>query len=222
MAETQRVVITPTENGPYWVQGPATIRLPSGREIEIEDEAWLCRCGGSLNKPFCDGTHSRIAFQAAEAAVAAAEGQGGSGGDSATGTASATGATGAADATDATGTTGAASTASETGAAGYEAVADESAVAEGELLGVEVGGQPVVLGRVEGQVYAIGGICSHAYARLEDGELDGDVVMCPLHNSGFNIKTGDAIRLPALEPVPRYDVVVQDGKILVSRQPVAG
>ena len=210
MAETQRVFITPTENGPYWVQGPATIRLPSGREIEIEDEAWLCRCGGSRDKPFCDGTHSRIGFQAAEAAVAAAEGQGGSGGGSATGASGATGTTSAPDAT------------SETGAAGYEAVADESAVAEGELLGVEVADQPVVLGRVEGQVYAIGGICSHAYARLEDGELDGEVVMCPLHNSGFDIKTGEAIRLPAQDPVPRYEVIVRDGQILVSRQPIEG
>ena len=201
MSETPRVIITPTDNGPYHVQGAVTIQLPSGRTIEIEDEAWLCRCGGSQSKPFCDGTHSRIGFQAAEAAVAAAEAQG------------ATGEVGEASQT---------SGASRTGAAGYEVVAEDSAVSEGELVGVEVEGQAVVLGRVDGQVYAIGGICSHAYARLEDGELDGDVVMCPLHNSGFNIKTGDAIRLPALEPVPRYDVVVQDGKILVSRQPVAG
>lgn len=185
MAEPRKTVITPEDNGPYWVQGPLTIRLPSGREIEIEDEAWLCRCGGSQDKPFCDSTHSRIGFQAAEAAVAEAESE----------------------------------AATEEG---FETVAEASALGEGDLLGVHVGGKPVVIGRVGGQVYAIGGICSHAYARLEDGDLDGEVVMCPLHNSGFDIKTGAAIRLPATEPVPTYQVRLEGGQIQVARRPDGG
>jgi CDGSH-type Zn-finger protein len=58
-------------NGPYRLTGPATITDPQGQEIVIEEGRGvsLCRCGGSVNKPFCDGTHSRIGFQAAEAAV---------------------------------------------------------------------------------------------------------------------------------------------------------
>jgi CDGSH-type Zn-finger protein len=58
-------------NGPYRVTGPAKLIDPHGNEIVIEDgqTVSLCRCGGSVNKPFCDGTHSRIGFQAAEAAV---------------------------------------------------------------------------------------------------------------------------------------------------------
>lgn len=39
--------------------------------LEGKDKIFLCRCGGSVNKPFCDGTHSKIGFQAAEAAVQA-------------------------------------------------------------------------------------------------------------------------------------------------------
>ena len=60
-------------NGPYRVSGPLKITDAQGNEImNLEEgrEVSLCRCGGSVNKPFCDGTHSRIGFQAAEAAVA--------------------------------------------------------------------------------------------------------------------------------------------------------
>jgi CDGSH-type Zn-finger protein len=68
--------ITPRNNGPYIVEGEFTIMAPSGREIPHEGtRVALCRCGGSQNKPFCDATHSKIGFAAAEAAVAAEEGQ---------------------------------------------------------------------------------------------------------------------------------------------------
>jgi CDGSH-type Zn-finger protein len=49
--------ITPSENGPYLVSGPVQLTAPDGREIEHPDQMALCRCGGSNNKPFCDGTH---------------------------------------------------------------------------------------------------------------------------------------------------------------------
>ena len=61
-------------NGPYRVSGPASITDSTGnvvRTIEEGQAVSLCRCGGSVNKPYCDSTHSRIGFQAAEAAVKA-------------------------------------------------------------------------------------------------------------------------------------------------------
>jgi len=68
MAET---VIRAIPDGPYRVTGPAKVIDPQGNEITIEEgrTVSLCRCGGSVTKPFCDGTHSQIGFQAAEAAV---------------------------------------------------------------------------------------------------------------------------------------------------------
>ena len=62
-------------NGPYRVNGPIKITDVSGSEITVEEgrAVSLCRCGGSTNKPYCDGTHSRIGFQAAEAAVQKSE-----------------------------------------------------------------------------------------------------------------------------------------------------
>ena len=64
------VSITPLENGPYLVKGPVTLRDADGAEYPIERATIaLCRCGGSTTKPFCDGTHSKVGFAAAERAV---------------------------------------------------------------------------------------------------------------------------------------------------------
>ena len=58
-------------NGPYRVSGPTTVTDPQGNAITIEEgrAVSLCRCGASVNTPYCDGTHSKIGFAAAEAAV---------------------------------------------------------------------------------------------------------------------------------------------------------
>ena len=59
----QQVRITPTTNGPYQVEGAESVtRLGDGTNIETPPRAFLCRCGGSSNKPFCDGTHARNGF----------------------------------------------------------------------------------------------------------------------------------------------------------------
>ena len=64
------VKITPTSNGPYMVEGEIELLTPSGQPIPTKSgKVYLCRCGGSTKKPFCDGTHSKTGFQAAEAAV---------------------------------------------------------------------------------------------------------------------------------------------------------
>ncbi len=63
------------QNGPYLVEGDDVILVDwNGRPYEIPRRPFvLCRCGGSTKKPFCDGTHSRIGFAAAEAAVSSSE-----------------------------------------------------------------------------------------------------------------------------------------------------
>lgn len=72
------VVIRTIENGPYRVEGPARILDADGNEYDVsaKKRVSLCRCGASTTKPFCDGTHSRLGFEAAERAVeqAATEG----------------------------------------------------------------------------------------------------------------------------------------------------
>lgn len=77
--------ITINENGPLKVEGDVPLVDHEGNPVETprKDRYFLCRCGGSTNKPFCDGTHSKIGFIGARAAVEAAdeaaEGDGGSG-----------------------------------------------------------------------------------------------------------------------------------------------
>ena len=73
-----RVKITVRLNGPYRVEAPeGAIELvdAQGNAYDLTGKTAfsLCRCGGSLNKPFCDGTHSKIGFQGASEAVARAE-----------------------------------------------------------------------------------------------------------------------------------------------------
>ncbi|PYQ30547.1 MAG: iron-binding protein [Acidobacteria bacterium] len=62
------VTIKVRDNGPYVVDGDFVLTDAQGNEIPIVKRA-LCRCGGSMIKPFCDGTHSKIGFQGAMAAV---------------------------------------------------------------------------------------------------------------------------------------------------------
>ncbi len=58
------VTVTPRKNGPYMVQGPIQLLDSEGNKVELSDDPiMLCRCGGSSNKPFCDGTHRNNSFE---------------------------------------------------------------------------------------------------------------------------------------------------------------
>lgn len=56
------LTLHPSENGPMHVTGAFTMHSSDGETIYTGDDVWLCRCGGSQNKPFCDGTHDKIDF----------------------------------------------------------------------------------------------------------------------------------------------------------------
>ncbi|MGA1344805.1 MAG: CDGSH iron-sulfur domain-containing protein [Ilumatobacteraceae bacterium] len=58
------VRITPTENGPLLVEGAVTVCNPDGSVIREGEKVFLCRCGLSARKPFCDGTHSKESWTA--------------------------------------------------------------------------------------------------------------------------------------------------------------
>jgi CDGSH-type Zn-finger protein len=72
---TDEMKITATENGPLKIEDASELELydHDGSEIDLAGRAavFLCRCGGSTNKPFCDGTHSKVGFEGARAAVEA-------------------------------------------------------------------------------------------------------------------------------------------------------
>ncbi len=63
------VKIDARPNGPYVITGSIELRDTNGNVLPTQERTVLCRCGASTNKPFCDGTHSKIGFQAAAQAV---------------------------------------------------------------------------------------------------------------------------------------------------------
>ncbi len=91
-----------------------------------------------------------------------------------------------------------------------------SEVPDGTLKMAWVDGvEPVLVSNVGGRIRAAQGICSHEYFELDRGFLTGDTVTCALHLSRFDLDTGDPLDPPADLPLAIYDVVVEDGRILI-------
>jgi nitrite reductase/ring-hydroxylating ferredoxin subunit len=90
-------------------------------------------------------------------------------------------------------------------------------LAEGSMIAVLVGDTEVLLARVQGQYYAINNVCSHANAWLHQGDLRPTTweVRCPLHQGGFDLRTGYATAWPCSQPVPVYAVHIKGEDILV-------
>lgn len=94
-------------------------------------------------------------------------------------------------------------------------VATVSEIAPGSARRIEIGDEPVAIFNVDGEFYAIGDTCSHEEASLSEGDVFGDVVECPLHGAEFDLRTGQARTLPAVQPVPSYEVKVEGDAILL-------
>ena len=99
--------------------------------------------------------------------------------------------------------------------AGWVRAAARSDLAEGEVIGVEVAGHSIALYDAEGNLFATDNICTHAYACLSDGWLDGEVIECPLHAARFDIRSGKVLDPPATEDLKAYPVRIVDGEIEV-------
>ena len=83
-----------------------------------------------------------------------------------------------------------------------------SSLSDGTMLLGHAYGEPVLLTRRGSEVFAIGAVCTHYGAPLEQGLLVGDTVRCPWHHACFSLRTGEALRAPALAPVSRFRVEV--------------
>lgn len=83
----------------------------------------------------------------------------------------------------------------------------------GRGVRVTLGEHRIAIFRIDDDVYAIGDRCSHAEASLAEGELWDKSVECPRHGSEFDLATGEPGALPATEPVPVYEVSVEDGTV---------
>jgi nitrite reductase/ring-hydroxylating ferredoxin subunit len=92
------------------------------------------------------------------------------------------------------------------------AVADLAADPRAE----EVAGHPLVVVAAVGHVFAVEDRCSHAgCAFSEDGEFDGERVICDCHGSEFDLRTGAVLRPPAERPIATYPTRTADGWVEV-------
>jgi cytochrome P450/nitrite reductase/ring-hydroxylating ferredoxin subunit len=90
---------------------------------------------------------------------------------------------------------------------------------EGHLRRVAAGGRAVCVGRLGDAWIAFDDTCTHEECSLAEGELDGAVVVCPCHGSEFDVRTGDVLTPPALEPLPIYEAREDGGALLVRLAP---
>jgi NADPH-dependent 2,4-dienoyl-CoA reductase/sulfur reductase-like enzyme/nitrite reductase/ring-hydroxylating ferredoxin subunit len=92
---------------------------------------------------------------------------------------------------------------------------DPAAVPEGGILLGHAHGEPVLLARRAGEVFAVGAKCTHYGGPLGEGIVVGEEVRCPWHHACFSLRTGAPVRAPALEPIPCFDVAPRAGKLVV-------
>src|SRR5437868_5948898 len=88
-------------------------------------------------------------------------------------------------------------------------------IADGGMLLGHAGGEAVLLARRGRELFAVGAECTHYHGPLAEGILVEDTVRCPWHHACFSLRTGKALRAPALNPVSCWRVEQPDGKIFV-------
>ena len=103
----------------------------------------------------------------------------------------------------------------------FVAVAKTGEIEEGKVKVVRVGDAPVGVTLVDGEYFAFADVCTHDDGPVAEGELDDTVIECPRHGARFDIRTGRALSLPAVVPIPVYAVEVVDEVVKVSKKPVS-
>ena len=91
-------------------------------------------------------------------------------------------------------------------------------IAPGRLLRVEVSGRLLCLANVAGTIFAVDDDCTHISGPLDQGDLEGHILTCPLHLAQFDVRTGKVLRGPARDDLPAYKVRIE-GEVILVEQP---
>ena len=97
----------------------------------------------------------------------------------------------------------------------FETVTKKIELGEGALAAYDVCETWVALAEVDGQVYAVGDLCTHAGCSLAKGDLDSTTITCSCHGSQFDVTNGNVLRGPATEPLESYRVKIERGVVYV-------
>jgi len=88
-------------------------------------------------------------------------------------------------------------------------------LAEGTMSAVDLKGSHILLSKIGGEIYAVSGICTHEETDLARGFVLEERVICPLHLSQFDLRTGQVMNPPAEIPLQRFNVKIEDETIFV-------
>src|SRR6186713_848114 len=89
-------------------------------------------------------------------------------------------------------------------------------LADGQMLAGHVGGDAVLLARCGSEYFAISATCTHYGGPLAEGLIVGDTVRCPWHHACFSLRTGEALRAPALNPLASWTVERRGETVVVT------
>ena len=92
---------------------------------------------------------------------------------------------------------------------------------DGAMLPGHVGGEPVLLVRQGGKLFAVDALCTHYHGTLADGLMADGTVRCPLHHACFDLATGEALHAPAIDPLSCWPAEEREGKIFVGAKRMA-
>ena len=90
-----------------------------------------------------------------------------------------------------------------------------SELADGTMTALDIGGAHVLVARIGGEVTAVSGICTHEETDLGLGFMLEERVVCPLHLSQFDLRSGEVLNPPATEPLKRFNVKIEGETIFV-------
>lgn len=103
--------------------------------------------------------------------------------------------------------------------ADYQPVLASAELLEGQMRACQLGGRDLVICRTRDGLFALDNICTHALARLSEGRLRGQRLICPLHGASFDVRDGRVLGAPAQQPLKTYKVRVQGDRIEIAVGP---
>ena len=102
-------------------------------------------------------------------------------------------------------------------------VAQVNEIPTGTMKSYPVGGKQILVANIDGKLYAINGVCTHAGGDLSKGKLEGKIVTCPRHGSKFDVTTGKSISGPKIgflrlktKDETAYEVKVEENRIKIN------